>query len=242
MKSKLIGVVVTLLCASFSAAAQESAAPQGWDWKIAPYLWAAGIDGDAALGPISRPVNVSFSDLVDVLAGAALVHVEASHAEHTVFADLVWMSLEPDDEIATVGGTAKAKFDTTIVEAGYIHELSRVGVKVGVRYWDLELELDPALLAAVKRDDSWTDAFVGIRHQRPIGEKWRMTTDVDVGGGGSSFAYGVQLVFARKFKSGNAFVTGFKALGIDYSNASVKGIPFKVDTVFMGATVGYLFD
>jgi hypothetical protein len=231
--------IVTLLAA---LVATSNAFAQDWDWKVAPYLWAAGIEGDVALGPIARDVDVEFSDLLHVLAGAALVHVEGSKGENTIFGDLVWMSLEPEDEIATVGGVTEASFDTLILEAGYVRELTNIGLELGVRYWDFELELDPALLAAVQRDDNWVDGFIGIRRSSSIGDKWTSTTSFDIGAGGSDFAWAFDLVYSLELKGGNRFATGLKVLDIDYENESVNGQAFVQDLTFLGATIGYVFD
>jgi hypothetical protein len=231
--------IITLLA---TLAGTSSAFAQDWDWKVAPYLWAAGIEGDVALGPIARDVDVEFSDLLHVLAGAALVHVEGTKGEDTVFGDLVWMSLEPEDEIATIGGVTEASFDTLILEAGYVRELSRFGLELGVRYWDFELELDPALLAAVQRDDAWVDGFIGIRRNSEIGDKWTSTTSFDIGAGGSDFTWAFDLVYSLELKGGNRFATGFKVLDIDYEDDSVNGQLFRQDLTFLGATVGYVFD
>jgi hypothetical protein len=235
-KLKLVLGCAPLLGAPFTASAQD------WDWTFTPYLWTAGIDGDVALGALSRPVDISFGDLVDVLAGAALIHAEAGRNDYKIFGDVVWMSLEPDDEIATIGGVAEAQFDTMIYEVGFVRELSSVGVEAGLRYWDFELEIDPALTAAVQRDDNWMDLFVGIRNEQPLGDDWRLTAEASIGAGDSDFTWGAQLVFARELDSGNAFVAGFKALGVDYSNDNVDGLSFGVDTIFAGATIGFLFD
>jgi hypothetical protein len=231
--------IVTMLAA---LAVTPGAFAQDWDWKVAPYLWAAGIEGDVALGPIARDVDVEFSDLLHVLAGAALVHVEGSKGENTIFGDLVWMSLEPEDEIATVGGVTEASFDTLILEAGYVRELTNIGLELGVRYWDFELELDPALLAAVQRDDNWVDGFIGIRRSSSIGDKWTSTTSFDIGAGGSDFAWAFDLVYSLELKGGNRFATGLKVLDIDYENESVNGQAFVQDLTFLGATIGYVFD
>ncbi len=226
-----------------SAHADDSAAAQGWDWRITPFLWAAGIDGDVSLGPASRPVDVAFSDIVNVLDGVVLLHFEGTHAGHGVFGDVTWLSLEPDDKGTATGGVTKSSFTTTIVEGGYLRGLSKdLSLELGVRYWDFGLEIMPARLPAAQRDDSWIDYFVGVRHEQPIGKNWGMTAEGNIGTGGSDTPWGVQLVFARKFDSGNAFVIGFKALGIDYLNQSVKGLAFNLDTRFEGVTVGYRFD
>jgi hypothetical protein len=234
-------VQLKLVTSLAALAATSSAFAQDWDWKVAPYLWASGIDGDAALGPLARDVEVDFADLVDVLAGAALVHVEGSNGTHGVFGDLVWMSLEPEDEIATIGGVTEASFDTLILELGYVRELSSIGLELGVRYWDLELELDPALLPPIKGDDSWVDGFIGIRRNHDLGDKWSSTTSFNIGAGGSDFTWAFNLVYALEFDSGNRFAIGLKLLDIDYENGSGASF-FRQDLTFAGATIGYVFD
>ena len=235
MKLRFAGAIATAFLAS-------SASAQGWDWRVTPYLWGASISGDVALGPLGREVDVEFSDLVDVLAGAALLHVEGEKDGHIVFGDLVWMELEPEDEIATIGGVAEAEFSSTIIELGYARAGEPIGFEVGVRYWDLDLEIDPALAAGVVRGDSWTDVFGGIRNTRELGESWDLTTRANLGAGGADLTIGFQMDFARELKGGNAFVAGFKLLDVDYEQDNVRGIPFVLDAMFLGTTVGFMFD
>jgi hypothetical protein len=231
------GLLAMTAIASGQAMAQEE-----WNWTLTPYLWGAAIDGDVAIGPIAREVDMDFSEIVDVLAGAALFRVEGGNDDHGLMADLVWMRLEPEDEIATLGGVTEAEFDSTILEIGYLRKLDRVDLELGVRYWDFELELDPALLAAVKRDDSWVDGYIGVRFIREIGTNWLWQTRLNLGAGGSDSAFGAELHFAREVGGDNKLVFGFKALGIDYEEESVGGTPFVIDTMFLGGTIGFMFD
>ena len=78
-------MATTLRCAGFVTAAllASSASAQGLDWRVTPFLWGLGIDGDIGLGPVSRPVDVEFSDVLNVLHGAALLHVEAQSGEQS---------------------------------------------------------------------------------------------------------------------------------------------------------------
>lgn len=230
--------------AGFAAAAfiASSATAQGVDWRVTPYLWGAGIEGDVALGPIARDIDIEFSDLVNVLSGAALLHVEAQNDDHIVFGDLVWLAVEPEDEIATVGGVAEAELDATILELGYARDRDALGLELGLRYWDLDLEIDPALAAGLVRGDSWTDVFGGIRNTRELGQSWTMTTRANVGAGGADLTIGFQMDFARELAGGNAIVAGLKVLDVDYEEESVRGIPFVLDTMFFGATIGFRFD
>ena len=231
------GLVTAALMAS-SASAQE-----GWDWRVTPYLWGSAIDGEIALGNVSRDVDVEFSDILNVLSGAALLHVEGETDGHIVFGDLVWLAVEPEDEIATIGGVAEAELGTTIIELGYARDAGNaLGYEVGVRYWDFDIEIDPALAAGVVRGDSWADVFGGIRNTRALGSKWTLTTRANAGAGGADLTIGFQMDFARELERGNAIVAGFKLLDIDYEESSVRGIPFVLDTTFFGATIGFMFD
>lgn len=236
MTSRFAGFLVAAVCAS-SASAQD-----GWDWRVTPYLWGLGIDGNVALGPVGRDVSVEFADVLDVLSGTALMHVEAQKGEHILFGDLNWLQVQPEDEIATIGGVAEAEMDSTIVELGYARDLDGIGFEAGVRYWDFDIEIDPALAAGIMRGDSWVDVFGGFRHRRDLGQKWSMTSRGNLGAGGSDLSVGFQIDFARELERGNAMVTGLKIINIDYEKGNVRGIPFVLNGTFFGATVGFTFD
>jgi hypothetical protein len=235
---------MTVRCAALAAAAlfAASAAAQELDWRVTPYLWGLGIDGNIALGPVERDVNVEFADVLDVLAGAALLHVEAQSGEHIFFGDLNWLKVEPEDELATLGGPARAEMDSTIIEAGYARDSDGIGFEAGLRYWDLDLEIDPALAAGIVRGDSWVDVFGGFRHRRDLNQKWSMTTRANLGAGGADLSIGFQIDFARELERGNAVVAGFRLIEVDYEKSNVRGIPFVLDATFFGATVGFTFD
>ena len=230
--------------AAFVAASliASSASAQGLDWRVTPYIWGTAIEGDLGLGPVRRDVDLEFSDILNVLSGALLMHVEGQKDEHIMFGDLAWFAVEPEDEIATIGGVAEAELTATILELGYARDSDGLGFEAGVRYWDIDVEVDPALAAGVRRGDSWVDAFGGFRIKRELGQKWDMTTRGNIGAGGSDFSVGFQMDFARELERGNAFVAGFKLLDIDYEEDNVRGIPFVLDTTFFGATLGFMFN
>jgi hypothetical protein len=235
MRARLGGFFVAALLV-LPAAAQED-----WDWRVTPYVWAVGIDGDLALGPVARDVAVTFSDIVNALAGTALVHVEGQTGDHLWFGDLIWLAVEPEEEVATIGGVAEAELDSTIIELGYARATEGLGFEVGARYWDLDMEIDPALLRGVTAGDSWTDVFGGIRNTRDLGQNWQLTTRANVGAGGSDLTIGFQMDFARELERGNAIVAGLKLLDLDYEQ-SVRGSPLVLDATFFGASVGFMFD
>jgi hypothetical protein len=235
MPTRFVGPLVTALV-SLPVAAQD-----GWDWSVTPYVWGTGIQGDMTLGSLSREVDVEFSEILDVLTGTALIHVEAARGDHVLFGDLVYLAVEPEDEIATFGGVAEAELDSTIIELGYARAREPLGFEVGLRYWDLDMEIDPALTAAFYGGDSWHDIFGGIRNTRDLGQSWELTTRANIGAGGADLTIGFQMDFARELERGNAIVAGFKLLDIDYE-ATVRGNLRALDATFFGATAGFRFD
>ncbi len=67
MKSRLFFFLTITLGAQGAALADD------WDWGVTPYLWAAGISGDAAIGPINADISMDFEDIFNVLRGGALI-------------------------------------------------------------------------------------------------------------------------------------------------------------------------
>jgi hypothetical protein len=47
----------SFFCAAALLAAAEGSA-QEWNWQVTPYLWGAGIEGDIAIGPVARDVDI----------------------------------------------------------------------------------------------------------------------------------------------------------------------------------------
>ena len=226
---------VAALCVASSATAQE------WDWKIAPYLWGAGIQGDMTVREHTAAVDVEFSEILNVLAGAAIVHVEGGTEHHVLLADLVWMRLEPED-VETAGGSAEAEFDSTILELGYRRASDGPSLELGIRYWDMEIGIDPPQLESRTRGASWTDGWIGIRFDPKLGDHWTLTVRANAGAGGSDSTLGASAQFRRRLESGNELIAGFKALSVDYSEGGNGNNRVGLDSSFMGTTVGFAFD
>lgn len=123
MKKRLVIGAAFVVAGLFAS----SASAQGLDWRVTPYIWGTAIEGDIGLGAVRRDVDLEFSDIVNVLSGAVLMHVEAQNDDHIFFGDLAWFAVEPEDEIATIGGVAEAELDATILELGYARSAEGLG-------------------------------------------------------------------------------------------------------------------
>lgn len=235
MKKTVVFTYLSLLVLPISAVAED------WQWKITPYLWAAGIDGKTAVGPLAADVSIDFQDIVNVLSGGALLRVEAQTDQHGFFGDLVYLSLEEDKALDTIGGTLGFELDNLIVEGAYYYRWTdKYGLELGLRYWDFETTLKPAVLAKVTASSDWTDGFIGVRIDSAINEKWSWLLRGNVGAGGADLAVGLQLDLRRKYANGNELTFGLRALDVDHSDKS-GAVPIDLDMSFAGLTIGYAF-
>ena len=225
-----------------SVFASATASAQQWDWKLTPYLWAAALDGSTTVGPITGDVSMSFSDVLDVLRGGALVRLEAQRDRHGFYGDLVYLRLKEEDARNTVGGSLELKLDAFIAEGAYFYRMGdQYALEFGVRYLDFETTLRPALLPEAKRSSDFVDGLVGFRAEFDVNETWDILFRGNVGGGGSDFSAGLQVDFRRRFASGNTLDIGYRALDIDYENDSGLAA-IGLDLSMQGLAIGYTFD
>ena len=225
---------------AFFATANASA--QQWDWKLTPYLWAAGIDGSASIGPLEGNASVSFSDIVDILRGGALVRLEAQRDRHGFYGDLLYLRLKDEDARDTVGGSLELKLDSFIAEGAWFYRINDTyALEVGARYWDFETTLRPALFPAVSRTNDFVDGFIGFRSGFDINDTWDLLFRGNVGGGGSDFSAGLQVDFRRRFANGNTLDIGYRALDIDFEDGSGL-LTTGLDLSMQGLAICYTFD
>jgi hypothetical protein len=206
-----------------------------WDWRVTPYFWAAGIDGNTSIGPVNADIEVSFSDIVDDLQFGALIHVEAHQPGYGLFADAVYLSLEPE------GSDVESLF----LEAGAVWKVfndQESGIEFGARYYDQDVTINPANLDRIRRGKSWIDGFVGVRWVVPMSDRWSFSLRGNVGAGGSDLAWSLEPSFLREFSNGNRLALGFRMLDVDFDDDSTRGVPFAMDVNYSGLIVGYTFN
>ena len=135
--------------------------------------------------PHGADVSIDFEDIVNVLSGGALLRVDAQSDRHGFFGDLVYLSLDEDDDRDTIGGSLGFELDNLIVEGAYYYRWTeKYGLELGLRYWDFETTLKPAVSPKVTGSSNWTDGFIGVRIDSAINEKWSWLLRGNVGAGG----------------------------------------------------------
>ena len=252
--------LVSFLALTGNAWAQGS---EALDWKIAPYLWAVGINGDATLAGYDQELDVNFSDILSDFNGGGSVYLEIGKGHHAFALDYTYISLKPDDTPlpsppTPPDSTMSTKMTINIVESAYHYRLD--GLKsteiiVGARYMDIELKLTPEIngpdlpidppipSGTAKFGPSWWDGFIGVKTYSQISQNWDFQFYGTLGYGESDWPWTVQGMFSRRYSNDNRLGLGLRIWGIDYSdNNGFMGEYAAIDATFYGLMIGYEFN
>ena len=171
-------VLLPLALQSAAAHADES----GWQFQLTPYVWLPTISGDLnydppAGGSDGAPrVDVGPTDWLDLLNSAFLLRGEARKERFFVFADVVYLGLESDD-------------DRVVSVSPGSGDLIPIDASVNL---DTQTDLDgfTVTLAGgfnIHRDEtSSTDIFAGARYfSVDTKTSWNLSADIELPGGGT---------------------------------------------------------
>ena len=218
----------------------------GFQFQIAPYFWAASIDGTVATssGNEIADFDASFSDLVDNTDAAVMIFGDARWDRVGVLADFSWVGFSQDgDTPGPAFSGARLESDVyTVSAAPYFRVVQGtrfdLDVLAGLRYWDtsVDLKLKPGVLPArdASKDTNWTDYIAGARGQFRFSPKWFLTGYADYGIGGDSDktwqAYGG---LGYQFNDTWSMQLGYRELKVKYDSGG-----FVYDTTERGLLAG----
>ena len=209
--------------------APQTVNSDGWQFRFSPYLWIAGISGNAGIGSLTVKVDSGITDSNVHLSFGFMGTLEARKNRFIIITDLQYSNLGTDHPTpGPLFTSADATFKTFILdpEVGYrIAENTDKGTSLdvvgGFRYWHLKPELTftagalPAVTAS--RSRGWVDAVGGIRGRARVSKRLFVIGKVDLGGGGSKFTYqlfgGVGLLMGKRF----ALIGGYRDLSVNYN-------------------------
>ncbi len=242
-QSKLASVVlflgVSIMFTPDVSTAQES---DGWNFRITPYLWMLGMDGTTAALGNDVDVDMSFSDIVDVLNIALSANMELSKGKFFVVLDPLWADLEaPIETGGPIGGKIEVELVIADLNVGYSVD-ENFGIYAGVRYYDQDITIIPNLLPQISLGDDWTDVILGFRVGGKIGEKWSFAGKLDGAvGGDSDFALYLQAVVLRHIGTNKHLDLGWRYYDVDYESGS--GVTrFKWDVAHSGPVIGFSWE
>jgi opacity protein-like surface antigen len=146
----------------------------------------------------------------------------------------MWMKLSEGMELPP--GTLDLEVEQLLLEAmvGYRPDgWGAVDLVGGLRYTDMDTEIDFVGMLDVQTGDSFVDPFIGFRW-RPRHRNWEYFVEADIGGGvDAEFMWGA--IFGAKYDFDNAWNVkfAFRVLDIDFESDQ-----FVMDTRFEGLLLG----
>lgn len=225
------------------AAAQT--APHGDDWrfKLTPYFWATGLEGDVGIGRVpSVQVDASFSDIWNELDIGVMGMFEARKGRWGILFDGFYAELSPSAKTpGPLFGEAKLDLVQQIYSLAGAYRVvdgpALLDVVAGLRYVYVksDLELTPGLAAgrSASRREDWIDGFAGLRGEYFFTDRWSVLGYVDMGGGRSDLAWQALAGVNYQFSNTLDLQLGYRNLSIDYDRGS-GGNRFLYDTDMSG--------
>lgn len=226
-------------------------AQEGWEWRIAPYLWGSALSGPVATVPGIPPADVdaSFSDILDNLDFAGMVVVQARNGRWGLSGDVQYIKLSAaSGSLAPTFGQANAKIRNTIVSLYADYQLGQsleheLWVSGGFRHWsvstDLSLTAGTSPARTANGSDSWVDPVIGIYGRRALGEQLYASGWAYVGGFGAGSDSMVDLFggLGYQFTPTTSGVLGYRYMSVDRTNGS-----FLYDVEQQGPLMGVVFN
>lgn len=237
----LMIAAVVFLSAPWATAQSSS---NEWEFSIAPYLWAAGMDGTMTIAAIEEEIDVPFSDVISNLDFALMGHFDMRNDRWVLSSDLIFVDLGQSEDIG--GGTVTAGIDMTLLElVGGYRVSPAVALLAGARWVDMGASLrytgeliDPD--ADVGK--SWIDPLVGVNLFAPLSDRWWIGLRGDVGGFGVGSELTWQAYADVGFRASDlvSIILGYHALDMDYEDGDGLHY-FGLDLMISGPQLGVVF-
>lgn len=225
----------------------------GFTLSLTPYAWLPSVEGTIAAGGFEADVDTSFADIVDASDDLLGIfgRAEGRFGQLGLYVDGGYMRIGVDDASGRFGlGDVDVVQHIGLVDFGLMYRLvnqrredSRFALDVtaGARYWNVELEIDPANVAGRTREEDWLIATAGLRATIELARQWELMIGGDVGGlgGGSDFSWSAIGTIGYTFNIGSvesSIFAGYKAIAHDFSSGD-----FAFDATLHGPVIGWQF-
>ena len=208
-----------------------------WQFRLTPYAWLAGLKGNVSTvrGQPSAPVDVSASDALRDLEGGGMIMLDARKGRHGFLVDFMHTDVRSDFQLVPppINLNMRSISKTTIVTLAYQYELFRqdasvVDVLAGLRYWDIDSELQFSgglgVLAGrkISTSESWVDPGLGIKGRTPLGSsRFYVEGGLGIGGFGvgSDLFYEYNANIGYQWTKSIGTTLGYRMFDVDYEKS-----------------------
>jgi len=256
MRKKMTAYVMLLVCVTAltgvpTKAQERTSHVDGWEYVVAPYLWMAGIDGDATVKGTKSSVDADFGDILDNLDVGAQGYFEIRKDKWGAYVDVMYLKVASDAKVGAAD--IDIELSTTMAGAGVLYRIYEgfagaegnpvaTDIFVGGRYMNLDIDLDYAGVADVSGDEDWVDPIIGVTYSRDMSKKFLITTTADIGGFGiaSDFTWSFSILGGYRLGRTANLWFGYRYLDIDYDTGS-GAKKFEYDVAMHGPILGASF-
>jgi hypothetical protein len=252
LKSLAVGGLLLGLLSPISHA--QSGSSNDWQFRVTPYLFGTGLDGDIGFNDALPPVSVeaTFGDVVDNLDFGFMLFAEARKGRWGIWGDGMYVDLgvETETPFPIVLIYSGIELDVTLktLAAGGSYSILTgdsgwLDVVAGARYWSVDQELtfigfnDAVPDRAISAGESWTDPVIGLRGQASLSDRWRLNGHgVGSAGGKSESSIDVMANIGYSFNDLFTLSLGYRYLDVDFEDED-----FLFDVQFQGPVIGASF-
>jgi len=235
--------VAVLSLINFSPAAR-AAAGEGWDWTVAPYLWAASIGTDVNADAPPAGTDSDFPDIIDKIDGAFMGRLEAQGDHFGAFFDVIFLSLADDNDHRL--SHTESDLDAWLIDAAGVwspgDDRSRgLGLFAGLRYVDIDLavQVDPINplfdTAKIGTNKGYSDVLVGARYTWAFSERWGLTLRGDGSFGDTEGSWSASAI-AQYRTSNGGWLFGYRYLSVEIGSGNGN-----TELTLSGPAIGYGF-
>jgi hypothetical protein len=233
--------VLSLICLCSAARAAEN---EGWDWMVAPYLWAASISTDLNAEAPPAGTDSDFSGILDKIDGVFMLRLEGRGDHFGAFADVLFLSLTDDNDQRF--SHTESDLDVWLVDAAAVwspgDERSRgLGLFAGLRYVDVDLSVrvDPINplfdTATIGTNKGYSDMLLGARYTWAFSERWGLTLRGDGSFGDTEGTWSASAIAQYRTRNGG-WLFGYR-----YLSAEIKTGDNDTEITLSGPMIGYGF-
>lgn len=157
-------------------------------FTVSPYLWVASITGSTGAEGIDSGIDTGYNFLsLDNLEGAFFLVASASKGRWAIQSDFVYLKFADEGNIGPV--TANVELSGNVLELSGAYRpgsFEHTELIFGARQVSLEIDIGLTPGPQGVQKENWLDPLIGIRHIRPLGDRWRAIFRADLGGFGVS--------------------------------------------------------
>ena len=236
MKTGLTAIAI--ITSSLLVTGSNVIADDDWKFRLSPYIWFAGFEGE--VGPLkgvpSSDVDISASDALSDTDSSFMLILDAKKGLNGIYTDIFYSDITSTEKIdAGTSTKVRSSTETTMITVAYAYSVLQdnamnVDLMAGARWWQIDADIKiksqvPELNLSGDNTESWFDPFIGVKGKFPITD-----SNFYISGGGG---YGGFDINAKSFYDISAnlgyrwtdkidTVVGYRQFDLDYDQNDFK--------------------